>query len=654
MCVTSEPMSRLSVVVVVMVVGVVGVVGAACNVGGGGDGPNYADQHPRIKISMNAGAAKAAFDAQAPAAVRFGKMVDRWVADPRSIYGFYPWNAAWMGQLTGDARYCTAAVSAIDSFVTSEQALIDSGSDPTVAHDDYYSLGDDIGDLAIVYDWCYASIDGDRRQAWLGYAQQAVWNVWNPDDAKWGDTKSPWVGWAIDDPENNYYYNFLRATMLLGLAAHGEYDGIDAWTAQFHDTKVMDEMDPHFDSNVVGGGSREGTGYGVSLRRLWELYDIWQASTGENLAIKSGHTRASMLFMMHEILPTLDRVAPTGDQSRDSSAKLFDYHRHFLQGLVTLFPDDPLAPKAKSLIAASSVPEMTQQFMYGFDLIATNDVASPGFDGLNTAYYGSGTGQLFARSGWDTHATWINMNAGPYTQSHAHQDQGALMIYKDGWLAYDPCVDSRSGLPQDIEDHGTLRVMNGSTSAQQKVGAASTVVALHQGTGYVHIAADLTPVYGAAVSKFERELVYLEPDTVVIFDRVSSTDSQVWSLAFPTEPTISGATTKVTAAGHTLTVQRLTQPGASSSIHAYNTESDFSAGYRLDETLAGGDHAWLHVAYVDGGVTAVTATDATSADITLAGGKLVHVSFNPSSVGGKLKIGTETVTLGAGVDTLAE
>ncbi|CAN5308369.1 hypothetical protein BH11MYX1_BH11MYX1_08790 [soil metagenome] len=627
---------------------------AACGGGGGDDGPTYPDQHPRIKVSVNADAAKAAYDSQSPAAVKFGKMVDRWVASPSSVYGFFPWNAAWMGQLSGDATYCTAAVAAIDKFVTSEQALIDGGSDPTVAGDDYYNLGDDIGDLALVYDWCYATIPSDRRQAWLGYAQQAVWNVWNPDDAKWGDTKSPWVGWAIDDPENNYYYNFLRATMLLGLAAHGEFDGIDEWLTQFHDTKVMGEMDPHFDANVVGGGSREGTGYGVSLRRLWELYDIWQASTGENLAIKSGHTRASMLFMMHEIVPTLDRIAPTGDQSRDSTASLFDYHRHFLQGLITLFPDDSLAPKAKSLIEASSVPEMSQQFMYGFDLVATNNVASSGFDGLNTAFYGSGTGQLFARSGWDKHATWINMNAGPYTQSHAHQDQGAIMIYKDGWLAYDPCVDSHSGLPQDIDDHGTLRVMNGSTPVKQKVGAASTMLALHQGTKYLHAAADLAPVYGTAVSKFQRELVYLEPDTVVIFDRVSSANSQVWSLAFPTKPTINGATTTVSAAGHTLTVKRLTETGASSSVHNYTDDSDFANGYRLDETVAGGDHAWLHVAYVDGGVTSVTATDATSADITLAGGTLVHVSFNPSSVGGMLKIGSDTVTLGASVDTLAE
>ena len=634
--------------------GVLVVVVTACG-GSGDDGPNYADQHPRIKISVNADAAKAAYDAQSPAAVKFAKTVDRWVASPNDVYGFNEWNAAWLGQLSGDAKYCTAAVASIDKFVTSEQALIDGGQTPTVAGDDYYALGDAVGNLALVYDWCYSTIASDRRQAWLGYAQQAVWNVWNPDDAKWGATKTPWTGWAADDPENNYYYNFLRATMLLGLTAHGELDGTDAWITQFHDTKVIGELNPLFDSDIVGGGSREGTGYGVSLMRLWELYDIWQASTGENLAVRSGHTRASMLFMLHEIVPTLDRIAPTGDQSRDSTASLFDYHRHYIQGLVTLFPNDPLAPKAKSLIDASSVPEMAQPFMYAYDLIATNSVANTGgFDSLNTAFYGPGTGQLFARSGWDKHATWINMNAGPYTQSHAHQDQGAIMIYKDGWLAYDPCIDSHSGLPQGIDDHGTLRVMNGTTAFKQTVGKSSTMLALHQGSGYVHVALDLAPVYGSPVSRFQREMVYLEPDTVVIFDRVSSTNSQVWSLAFPTQPTISGATTTVTAAGHTLTVQRLTETGATSSVHAYNSDSDFSAGYRLDETVAGGDHTWLHVAYVDGGVTAMTATDATSADITLAGGKMVHVSFNANAPGGTLKIGNDTSTLGATVDTLAE
>ena len=625
---------------------------AACGDDGGG-GPNFADQHPRIKLTVNPGM-QAAFDAKAPEAVKFQKIVDSAIGG-EDVYLFAAWNAALMGQLTGDAKYCTAAVAQVDKLVMSEQALIDGGQNPMIAGDDYYSVGDNIGDLALTYDWCYASIDSDRRQAWLGFAQQAVFNVWNPDDAMWGGKKAPWTGWAIDDPENNYYYNFLRATMLLGLAAHGEYDGVDQWINFFHDTKIMNEMDPHFDMSVVGGGSREGTGYGTSLRGLWELYDIWQASTGENLATKSPHTRASLLFFIHEMVPTLDRIAPTGDQSRDSTASFFDYHRQFVQSLITLFPDDSLAPRAKAMLAASSLPEMGQPFMYEYDMINSSSLTPTTLDGLGTAFYGAGTGQLFARSGWDTHATWINMNAGPYTQSHAHQDQGALMIYKDGWLAYDPVIDSHSGLPQAIDDHGTLRILkDANTSDEQMMGAATTILALHKGDGYVHAAADLAPVYGSAVSKFQREMIYLEPDTVVTFDRVSSTGSQVWSLAFPNMPTIAGNITTETASGHTLTVDRVTEGAATPTVHAYSSDSDFMGGFRLDETVGGGDHQWLHVTYVDGGVTAITATDATSADITLAGGKMVHVSFNPSTVGATLTIGGNMVTLGAGVDSLPE
>lgn len=624
------------------------------NNGGGDDGPNYGDQHPRIKITTNAAGMKAAFDAQAPEAVAFLKTTDDWVGGS-SVYNYEPWNAALVGQLSGDPKYCTAAIAAVDKLVTSEQATIDGGGNPSVSDDDYYDVGSDVGNLALVYDWCYSQIASDRRQAWLAYAQQAVFNIWHPDGAMWGGKAAPWTGWAINDPENNYYYNFLRATMLLGLAAHGEYDGVDQWLAYFHDTKVLGEMNPHFDTNVVGGGSREGTGYGVSLRGLWELFDIWQASTGENLAAMSPHTRASLLFFLHEVLPTGDRVAPTGDQSRDSTASFFDYHRQYVESLITLFPDDPLAPKAKAMLASSSIPKMGQQFMQYADFINSNPIAPSPQDSMGTAFYGAGTGQLFMRSGWDKHATWVNMNAGPYTQSHAHQDQGAIMIYKDGWLAYDPVVDSHSGLPQDIVDHGTLRILNSSSKATaQKMDTAATMLALHSGTGYVHAATDLAPVYGTAVTQFQREIIYLEPDTVVIFDRTASSGQQVWSLAFPKQPTINGATTTVTNAGRTLTVQRLGEGSATSSVFAYNTDSDFSGGYRLDETVAGGSHQWLHVAYVDQAVTSVTATDATSADITLAGGKQVHVSFNPSAVGATLKIGSDTTTLGAGVDSLPE
>jgi hypothetical protein len=629
------------------------VVVAAAACGGADGGPKFQGEHPRIYLGANKDRLVAGLSH--PAGMRFAKMVDSWVAG-QDVYDFPRWNAALMGQLTGDPKYCAAAVASIDEDVKAAEAAISNGDTPEVAHDDYLYVGPEIGDLAIVYDWCHDAIPGDRQHAWLNYANQAVTNVWMPDDAKWGDKAAPWNGWAIDDPSDNYYYSFLRATMLLGLAAHDELPATNAWLTEFHDTKLMGELVPTFDMDLVGGGSREGTGYGVAMKNLWELYDMWQGSTGEVIATKTMHTRASMLSFIHQTLPTLDRVAPTGDQSRDSTASFFDYHRQYLQELVSLFPQDPLAPRAQALLAASSVPKMTQQFEYVYDFLYENaDVEPTTLDGLGTAYYAPGIGELYARSGWDTHATWINLIAGPYTQSHAHQDQGSLMIYKDGWLAYDPVIDSHSGLTQAVDAHGLVRI-DDSGPVAQKTGTASQMIALHRGDGWLHAAADITPVYKGKVGKVQREIVYIEPDAIVVYDRVTSSasQSQIWSLAFPAQPSINGTETSVQASGHTLTIQRVTPAtGPNASVHSYADDSDFSGGFRLDEQMPGGDQRWLHVIWIDTSVSNITTHDDHTVAFT-AGGKSVQVSFDPDAIGGTLTIDSSVTQLGAGVDELPE
>jgi hypothetical protein len=633
----------------------VAVVAACSSSKGGGSGPSLSNDHPRIYIAANKDRLAAALTAGTAEAKRFQSMVDDQL-NGGDVYDFENWNAALLGQLTGSGKYCAFAVNAIDAEVAAAGSAIAAGNAPDVADDDYLDVGDDIGDLALVYDWCYDTLTSDQRMSWLAYANQAVSNVWNPNSATWGGSASQWDGWAIDDPDDNYYYSFLRATMLLGLAAHDDYPGIDQWITEFHDTKLTNELVPNFDMNLVGGGSREGTGYGVSLRDLFELYDLWGASTGENISTMTPHTRASMLDFIHQVVPTLDRVAPTGDQSRDSTASFFDYHRMFLQELVHLFPTDPLAAPALALLQNCSVPKMTEEFMYAYDFMLASDTTPTSLDSLGTTYYASGTGQFYSRSGWDTHATWINMNAGPYTESHAHQDQGALIIYKDGYLAYDPVIDSHSGLPQDVDDHGTLRMVKNGKPVPQQIGQASTLLALHAGMGYVHIAADLTALEGSDATKLQREVVYLQPDTVVIYDRATTpaADSQVWSLAFPATPTISSATTSVTASGHTLAIQRLNPAAATATVYDYTMDSDFSNGFRLDETMAGGDNRWLHVATIDTSATNITSPDGNTVSMTLADGTAVTLSFNASSVGATLMLGSQSITLGAGIDTLPE
>jgi hypothetical protein len=630
---------------------------------GGGEtnaAPVFPTAHPRIYLTPNRSHLTAALNARTPAATRLKSNVDQWLAGA-DIWGFQSWTAALVGQLTNNTAYCTKAVATIEAQVVAAEAKIAANQAPVVAGDSYLEIGDMIGDLALVYDWCFPQTTAAQRTRWLKYADQAVWNVWHNTTAKWGQATIPWSGWATNDPSDNYYYSFLRATMLLGLASKGEDPQADTWITQFHDTKILNQLVPTFNADLVGGGSREGTGYGVAMRRLFELYDLWKTTTGETLATRTGHTRQSMLAMLHQLVPTRDRVAPTGDLSRDSTAAFFDYHRNYLQELIQQFPSDLLAQRAKTQLTASSVPAMTSSFMFAYDLLYDNaNVTAQPIDGLNTSYYASGIGELYARSGWDTHATWVNLIAGPYTQSHAHQDQGSLLIYKDGWLAYDAVVDSHSGLTQDTTAHGLVRITSGGQPVRQVADTISKLTALHQGAGFTYASADLLPAYdgNSAVQKDQREVVYLLPDVVVVFDRVQSPSgtTQTWQLASPVAASISGAVASVTNAGHTLKIQKISG-GTMSVTNMPSVSSDFAGGYRLDETMPGGDNRYLHVLSIDGSVSSVvSAGDAAHPGVTvhLANGHNATVTFVRDTTGATLVLDSTTRTLGVGVDSLPE
>jgi hypothetical protein len=637
---------------------------AACGGGGGIDGPDpvFADDHPRIYMERNRDRLAGLLEAGDPKAVRFKEMVDAELGGA-DIYEFRGWYAALIGQLTGDARYCEYAVNLVDEFVRAEEGRVDGGGTPEVARDSYLYVGEEAGDVLLTYDWCFETATTDQKTRWLRYAAQAVWNVWNHETAQWNGNTFPWSGWSVDNPSNNYYYSFLRATMLMGLAAHGEIEGAEGYLSFFRDTKIGNQLAPTFENDLQGGGSREGTGYGVSMHRLWELYDLWQGSTGEDISRLTGHTRASMLYLMHAIVPTWDCLAPIGDHARDSTAALFDYHRNYLQELAYLFQDDPLVPEVKYLLANSTVPEMDIPFMYVYDFLYQVPAIEPAAPtDLGRAYYGPGTGVVFARSSWENDATWVNLIAGPYTESHAHRDQGSFMIYKGGWLAYDPIVESTSGIRQEDELHNLVRITSGGETIAQRADTESSVVALHRGDGWFHVAADVTAAWGGHedVDLVQRELVFIEPDTVVVFDRVTTASGteQIWQLNAPTSPAISGANATIDGAAHDLTVRRIVPATADASVFSWSSDGDFSGGFRLDESVAGGAQQFLHVMSIDGAVTAATRSDADGrigVSITLADGRTATVRFGASGVDGHLTItGGVDVDLDSGVDQLPE
>jgi hypothetical protein len=218
-------------------------------------------------------------------------------------------------------------------------------------------------------------------------------------------------------------------------------------------------------------------------------------------------------------------------------------------------------------------------------------------------------------------------------------------------------MESSNGIIQDTTSHSLVRIRSGSADVKQKVNTTSSMVALHQGDGWLHAAVDTTAAYGgdANVSKVQREIVFLKPNTLVVYDRVATAagTSQVWQIASPTQPSISGATATI-AGAHSMKVQRLAPASATSVATSLAGTSAFTGGYRLDETVAGGDVRYLHVISLDGSTTSATASGDSTVTVNLAGGQTATVAFDRANVGATLTYGGATETLGAGVEDVPE
>ena len=530
----------------------------------------------------------------APEVMRLKTLVDSVVAGARP-YNFSPWFAALVYQMSGEVRYRDVAIARMDEIVASEEARIASGGFPAVHGNSYLEVDWYLGNLARVYDWAYDGLTEQQKARWMAYGNQAMWNVWKaPGNAttgmagQWGGRTHRWSGWATDNPANNYYRHFINAGMQLGLATHGDNPQAQEWLDIFRNQKIERELIPLLNAKVQGGGSTEGTGYGVSTRTLWTVYDTWERSTGERLADKTPHTLASIAQEIHTITPTLDRRAVVGDSTRSVTGELHDYNRDYLQQLIALYPNERLAGVARNVVMNSSVPRMRYDYDYYADVLHGLPKASvtPEVDrsALATAYWGEGTGNFMMRSDWKTDATYGHFQCGRYDESHAHADQGSFMIFKNDWLAYDSLQRSLSGTEQFMSLHNLMRLTmpDGAEVEMRPNTLPCRVMALADHARYSYVAADLTPVYSwrhgdyaryqnkhnDRVKKVQREFLFIRPSTFVVLDRVETTvpTRQSWLLNTPVAPVVNAGEITVNNNGNTLRVQTLAPANAAASV----------------------------------------------------------------------------------------
>lgn len=513
-------------------------------------------------------------DLQSSQYLRFKQWVDRALAGNPG-YEFSATDAALAHRLSGHVPYCTLAVGMVESQVATAEAAIAAGQNPLVARDSYLHVGAMIGDLALTWDWCAAQVSASQRTRWSAYAERAVANVWSPSQASWGGRSAPWTGWGTNDPANNYYYSFLRATMYWALASNST-----GWRS-FLQSQKLPPLETYF-ATLPGGGSEEGTGYGTSHHKLFELYRVWRDSTGTDLANANPHLTDTISYWLHATVPTRNRFAPYGDQSRNSNPEFFDYHRHLILEARRMSNSAPARDLAAWWLNNNSVQSMTQGFNFRDDLLPSG--ASAALPAAPLTYHATGVGHLFTRTGWDTGATWLSFSAGSYDQSHAHQDQGSFTLFSGDWLAVTENIWSHSGIQQGTEVHNLVRFVRNNATVRQRQPSVSTMT-IHQvgpAPGEVHVTGNLAPAYaaGSGVSAWTRRLDFTGSKLVVSdqFAVLSGTRA-IFQLNTPSQPLINGRE----ASAGTLKVRVIEPVNATlSAVNWHTVDSDFNSGWKLE------------------------------------------------------------------------
>jgi hypothetical protein len=509
-------------------------------------------------------------DRNSSAYARFKSYVDGAVANPSNLpYNFSATDAVFMYKIAGGSQYRDLAVSIVEKQVTRAEAAIASGQNPEVAGDSYLGIGGMIGDLGLVYAWCNDALTASQKTRWAAYANQAIYNIRHYSQASWGGRPAPWTGWAVNDPANNYYYSFLRAMEFWGLASNDtellSYLTNDRWP-----------LVVNFYATIPGGGSLEGSGYGVSHRSLFELYQVWRDSGRGDYANANTHLTNSINVWVHSTVPTLNKFHPSGDQSRVSEPAIYDYQRTLVLEAYHQTNNGMIAENGAWWLARISDQNMESGFNYRFNLIPVSSVqVQPPL-----TYRAAETGFTFARTSWQPDAMWFASIMGLLDQSHAHQEQGSFTLYKGTWLAVTNNIWSHSGINQSTIDNNVVRFERSSGVVPQRLGHAVDVTSYTtSANGDTHLVGNVTPMYSSGIA-WTRTMDFVS-GVLTVNDALmlDSSTTAIFQAQVPVQPVISGNV--ITAGNLRMEVQVPASPQITL-VNMHNLNSDYNTGWRID------------------------------------------------------------------------
>jgi hypothetical protein len=253
------------------------------------------------------------------------------------------------------------------------------------------------------------------------------------------------------------------------------------------------------------------------------------------------------------------------------------YDRHYVQA-ATFWLSDPTARGYGQWYLNHIVPDYTGpafnwRSSYFRDVLFQTDANECSLDTLPTWYRSTGTEWVNLRSSWDAEATNVSISAVPSIyQSHAHFDAGSFIIWKNGWQACDPVTYSSSGLSWEAGAHNMVTVIG----HEQRGGDVPGLLAFHYESGLTYLQVDATDLFRyrageeelTMLDEYTRELVYLAPDTMVVYDRVDPKPAGAdyrWRLHMPVQPSFAAGRYSATNGGGGISLVQLA--GGAATVH---------------------------------------------------------------------------------------
>jgi hypothetical protein len=400
--------------------------------------------------------------------------------------------------ITGNTVY---GRQAIDLLLSSAKDGI-----AAISGDSGYQCRNAFPAAAICFDYCYPLLTAAEKVTLI--AVMELWAAWT-----WPETNPDRKGaWAIEDPNNNYFYGFLLSGML-GYALAGDSPKAQS-IIDLALTKWRTLVVPNLSTAVKGGVWAEGTSYGTMSTGFLLWYALAHlTATGEDLLAGLTWPQEAAQAMLHLTAPDMTRVAPLGDQAQNSGAALNDNHRRVMLLLNRVSPAaqiwlDQITPNRDLQRGAA-----WEEFLFA---VSPTPAGTPRTS--ETFYCAPGAGVVSTRSGWSQSDTQIVFVCGSTTQSHQDRAQGAFYLFRSDWLTATAKLRTRSGLAQGCEDSNCLSV-DGKPQAWTQDQAK--LVAQEETTDYTYLRGDLTGAYAGQLTGYTRELFFLKTGYLLTRDTYS-------------------------------------------------------------------------------------------------------------------------------------